>query len=120
VTRFQFVNRYSYNREGLYIPYALANFLTLIAVAVALISYKMSGVQPDARFDNIVSAAENPALIYLVRNPEKHRRRTIRVTVGDNGETLFTVAAGENESRRVEDAREMHSLIPLSPGTATT
>ena len=90
------MNRYDYNREGLYIPYALANFLTLVAVISALVSYKMRTVLPDTRFDNIVSAAENPDLIHLIRNPNDHSRQSIRTTTRESGQFIFGVSTSHS------------------------
>ncbi|KAI9766942.1 MAG: hypothetical protein M1840_006239 [Geoglossum simile] len=59
VLQWQSVNRYGYNPHGLFIPYALANFFTLITVLLGIFSYLRSGVHPDKNIQDIVSAAKD-------------------------------------------------------------
>lgn len=54
------VNRYGYLPYSLFIPYALANFFTLITVILGLVSFWRHGVFPDRRFQDIASAAGHP------------------------------------------------------------
>ncbi|KAI9767275.1 MAG: hypothetical protein M1839_004541 [Geoglossum umbratile] len=71
VLQWQSVNRYGYNPRGLFIPYALANLFTLITVLLGIFSYFRSGVHPDKKFQDIVSAAEDPRVIHVARNRRK-------------------------------------------------
>ncbi|KAI9779693.1 MAG: hypothetical protein M1839_007191 [Geoglossum umbratile] len=71
VLQWRSVNRYGYNPRGLFIPYALANLFTLITVLLGIFSYFRSGVHPDKKFQDIVSAAEDPRVIHVARNRRK-------------------------------------------------
>ncbi|KAH0538880.1 hypothetical protein FGG08_004536 [Glutinoglossum americanum] len=71
VTRWDSVNRYGYNPYGLFIPYALANLFTLITVLLGIVSYSHNGVLPDKKFQDIVSAAEDPRIIHVARDRRK-------------------------------------------------
>jgi hypothetical protein len=66
------VNRYGYNVRGLFIPYALANFFTLIIVLLGTVSYWRNGVLPERNFSNLVHAATaKPPIIHIHSRPEK-------------------------------------------------
>lgn len=67
VLRTDDVNRYNYKPFGLFIPYALANLGTLITVLIGIYSCKNDEVMPDKKFQDIVSAAEDPNIIQIVR-----------------------------------------------------
>lgn len=60
VTKWNDVNRYGYLPYSLFIPYALANFFSLIIVILGLLSFCRHGVFPDKKFQDIASAAGHP------------------------------------------------------------
>jgi hypothetical protein len=68
VTRWDDVNRYGYLPLGLFLPYILAHIFTLITAILGVISYCRNGVLPDKKFQDIVSAAEDPDIIQVVRD----------------------------------------------------
>jgi hypothetical protein len=68
VTRWDLINHYRYNACSLFIPYALANFFTLITVILSVVSYCRNGVLPDRKFQDIVSTAADPRIIHVVRD----------------------------------------------------
>lgn len=74
------MNRYDYKSHGLFVPYALANFFTLITVLVSLYSYKRDGVMANKNFQDIVSAVEDPKVVRLARS----RKRSITAVIVDN------------------------------------
>jgi hypothetical protein len=74
------VNRYGYNARGLFIPYALANFFTLITVLLGVVSYCRNGVLPDRKFKDIVEATSNPGIIHVIR--DRRRSMTLEVVQG--------------------------------------
>lgn len=67
VVRTDDVNRYDYKPYGLFIPYALACAFALISVVIGSFSYIYDGVMPDKKFQDIVSAAEDPAIVHIIR-----------------------------------------------------
>ena len=75
VIRWDEVNRYGYQPLGLFIPYALGTSLSLLAVLLGLWSYWQDGVLPDKKFQDIVSAAEDPRVIHIIQD----RRRSVTV-----------------------------------------
>jgi hypothetical protein len=94
VLRTDDVNRYSYQPYGLFIPYALANLFTFITVLIGIYSYIYDDVMPGKNFQDIVSAAENPAMVHLV----KDRKRSVTVVLVDGKVVL---RAGEERTGRV-------------------
>jgi len=58
VTEWQNVNRYSYNLYGLWVPYALASFFTLLAVIIGIITFSTDGVKPGIKFQDVMAAVE--------------------------------------------------------------
>ncbi|OCK93566.1 uncharacterized protein K441DRAFT_564791 [Cenococcum geophilum 1.58] len=72
VLRTDDVNRYDYKPYGLFIPYALANLFTLISVIFGIYSYIHDDVMPDKMFQDIVSAAEDPMIVHLVRDRKRN------------------------------------------------
>ncbi|KAF2729936.1 hypothetical protein EJ04DRAFT_501369 [Polyplosphaeria fusca] len=75
------VNRYSYKALGLFIPYGLANLFAFICVLLGVWSYTQDGVYPDKKFQDIVSSAEDPEIIQVVRD---RRRSVTMVRRGDS------------------------------------
>jgi hypothetical protein len=74
------VNRYGYKPFGLFIPYGLANFFTFVTVLIGMYSYMYDDVMPDKKFQDIVSAAEDPEIIQVVKS---RKRSMTAVLVGD-------------------------------------
>ena len=72
-------NRYSYHAPGLFVPYILANVFTLVTVIIGLYSYIYDDVMPDKKFQDIVSAAEDPTIVHVVRE----RKRSVTAVMVD-------------------------------------
>jgi hypothetical protein len=87
------VNRYSYKPYGLFIPYALANLFTFVCAVLGIWSYVQDDVYPDKKFQDIVSSAEDPDIIQVVRD----RRRSVTMVRRGNS---VTWRAGSEEKQR--------------------
>ncbi|KAF2876075.1 hypothetical protein BDV95DRAFT_482729 [Massariosphaeria phaeospora] len=81
------VNRYAYRRYGHFVPYALANLLTLVILIVGIYSYVKDGVMPDRKVQDILSAVKGAEIAQAVRS---RKRSVTAVVVG--GE--FVLRAG--------------------------
>ncbi|KAF2002416.1 hypothetical protein P154DRAFT_488382 [Amniculicola lignicola CBS 123094] len=79
VKRIDDVNRYGYKSLGLFIPYGLAVLFTFVTVLIGIYSYIYDDVLPDKKFQDIVSAAEDPEIIHVVRS----RQRSMTVMMVD-------------------------------------
>jgi hypothetical protein len=73
------VNRYAYQRHALFIPYALANVFAVIVVIVGFYSYIVDGVLADKKFQDIVSAAEDPEIVHVITS----RKRSVTAILVD-------------------------------------
>jgi hypothetical protein len=94
VTVFEDVNRYGYNREGLFIPYSLACLFTLVTAIIGITTNVKYGVLPDKKFQDILAAAEDPNAIRLARDPHS-RRRSMTVDFGGHHPTFRVPEGGQ-------------------------
>ncbi|KAJ4301769.1 hypothetical protein N0V90_003863 [Kalmusia sp. IMI 367209] len=65
------VNRYAYKAYGLFLPYALANVFSLLIITIGIYSYVRDGVMAEKKFQDIVSAAEDPEIVHVIRNRKR-------------------------------------------------
>ncbi|KAH6622199.1 hypothetical protein C7974DRAFT_377797 [Boeremia exigua] len=84
------VNRYSYKARGLFIPYALANFFTLLCVLIGAWSYVYDDVLPDKKIQDI---------IYAARPELRHGSRRWSVVDVDGSRRSVTIQVIQNDSR---------------------
>jgi len=80
VTRWEPVNRYDYNRYGLFIPYAVANAFTFFTVVVSLVCLKRHGALPGSTFGDLENMIKDPEMTHVV----KGRKRSLTGVV-ENG-----------------------------------
>jgi hypothetical protein len=96
------VNRYGYKPYGLFIPYGLANFFTFLTVLIGMYSYNHDKVMPDKKFQDIVSAAEDPEIIQVARTRKKSMTA---VLVGDKILLRAGPSLGEKKGHIVKVGR---------------
>lgn len=83
------VNRYSYKRYGLFLPYVLANTFAFVCVAIGTVSFARDGVMPGRKVQDIIYAARNPA---VHSQPSLSRRMSMGAGVDDKGDIEIRVA----------------------------
>jgi hypothetical protein len=109
------VNRYSYHAIGLFVPYALANLFTLITVLVGSFSYLHDDVMPDKKFQDIVSAAEDPDLVRVVRE----RKRSVTAVVVD-GKVVLRAGVHERGGKMEVWRKVRRRVVKRRPASKAT
>ncbi|KAJ4175642.1 hypothetical protein NW755_014825 [Fusarium falciforme] len=66
VTRWNDVNRYGYIATSLFVPYALANLIAIMAVVLGMMSFLRDGTFPDKTFQDIANAASHPHIVPII------------------------------------------------------
>ncbi|KAK0716023.1 hypothetical protein B0H67DRAFT_582234 [Lasiosphaeris hirsuta] len=72
VTTLEDVNRYTY---GIWIPYGLACFFTLITVVIGIVTFLRHGAMPSNKFQDILAAADMNVI--RIARAEDSRSRSI-------------------------------------------
>ena len=97
------MNRYAYKAHGLFIPYALANTFAFLVVLVGIYSCIFDGPMANKKFQDIVSAAEDPEIVHVMRDRKRSvtaimRNEKIVLRAGTNIEQekkwVFPVVVG--------------------------
>ncbi|KAF2690445.1 hypothetical protein K458DRAFT_328836 [Lentithecium fluviatile CBS 122367] len=102
------VNRYAYKSYGLVLPYALANAFTLVIVIIALYSYMDDGVMADKKFQDILRAAEDPAIVHLTRS------RKSSITVAMKDDKFVWIAGKSSETVQRETLKQVRTLLRVA------
>jgi len=89
------VNRYDYQRPALFIPYALANVFALLVVIFGFYSYIVDGVLADKKFQDIVTAAEDPEMVHVIMS----RKQSITAVLVD-GKMVLKVGRTPDEVQK--------------------
>ncbi|KAK3343627.1 hypothetical protein B0T25DRAFT_614805 [Lasiosphaeria hispida] len=75
VTTLEDVNRYTYNPYGIWIPYGLACFFTLITNVIGIVTFLKHGAMPSNKFQDILAAADMNVI--RIARAEDSRSRSI-------------------------------------------
>ena len=89
------MNHYAYKPYGLFIPYVLSNAFSLIVVVLGMYSFAQDGVMAEKKFQDIVSAAEDPEIVLIIQN----RKRSITAVVVD-GKLVLKAANGPERMQK--------------------
>lgn len=95
------VNRYGYKPQGLFIPYALATFFSLVVVLLGLYSFIRDGVNPDRRYEDIVAAVGDSDTARVI----KSRQFSVTARKGEGG--LIWRAGTARVERRTSVAKRV-------------
>jgi hypothetical protein len=84
VTTVDDVNRCGYLPLGLFLPYSLANFATLLAVVWGCFSFIRHGPLPGKSFSDVAKATMDPEVGFALQE----RQGLLRATDGEQGMIL--------------------------------
>ncbi|KAF1960480.1 hypothetical protein CC80DRAFT_466327 [Byssothecium circinans] len=89
------VNRYAYQSQALFIPYALANVFALTIVVFGFYSYMVDGVLADKTFRDIVRASGDPEVLHIMTS----RRRSLTASLV-NGRMALRAGTAPDEVQK--------------------
>ncbi|KAK0737327.1 hypothetical protein B0T21DRAFT_364905 [Apiosordaria backusii] len=80
VTEWLSVNRYGYDRRGLWIPYGLACAFTCVTIIIGMVMFARHGVMPGNKFQDILAAADSN-VIQVARSPDLSQFRPVTAEI---------------------------------------